>query len=171
MRVALLVLAFAAFAAETLAAAGVNVKPVRNPFWPVGYQGRREAITDGGEAERIATGATAGAVAMPGGETAETEAAETVVEAAPESADEQMWGKALALLKPGGVVTVREGEGGAGQYGMLNGRVFKAGDCVTVRADGRLYKWMIRAFDADGRVRLDRIGVRADASKTKGDGK
>ena len=127
--------------------------PIRNPFWPVGYAGEREPISD---TPRIAL--------RPAHETATEEDTKTSInaetiaaaEASTVNAADRHWINARQSLKIGGTMRA----GGGRQSVSINGRIYGDGDLVSVNLDGRRFTWRVRTLTSSGTLKLERVKCR-----------
>ena len=164
-----------------LAAAIVATAPVRDPFWPVGYEGKRHVIS--AESRRVARqsiGVEGGSLATNGegrvvsGATGDEEsdaaelAARAAVEAARIAAAEEearkaaemaeRWNAALKSLRFGGSVNMLAGDGqSSGMSVLVNGRARSEGDYVRTDHDGYRFIWRVGRSDAGRKLVLNRV--------------
>ncbi len=121
--------------APEIASDAESVADYRDPFWPTGYIPKRLRIS-----RSAATAAREFNPLLPN------------------------WDEARKRLYVRGVSRVGLGRDGieARYLGMVNGRWVEAGDIVSVRYEGNVYRWQIRAIDAQG-LRLIRLNVTSEA--------
>ena len=135
--------------------------PLRNPFWPVGYNGHREIITD---QPRVEIKVTTDDEEKKDSETsvnAETIAAaraEAEAEAARGDDLERLWVAARKTLKFGGTMKLA-GERPR-QAIAINGKIYSDGDLVSINHDNRRFTWRIKALTEGGTIKLERIRQR-----------
>ena len=182
MRCALLGIALCAGAAS-VAADGVSTNGVRNPFWPIGYEGVRETIspavrerpkTPAASAKKTpprpaitaAERAARAAAEKAAQEAAEKAAAEKAAkEAAARAAAERKrreitgahWEAAKAALKFGGRVKVREDDVLQNTSIVINGKVYADGDLVSFTHDSRRYTWRVEGLTDRNTLKLVRL--------------
>ena len=131
--------------------------PLRNPFWPVGHPGEREAIAD---VPRIKV-----AVEAPSSDddTKTSVSDEAIAEAAQAAADaqaaERRWAKARKSLKIGSVMRI-SGDEEARQAVTINGHVYADGDLVSSNHDGWRFTWRVQGVTENKTLRLVRIRAR-----------
>ena len=168
----------AAFAVD-----GVSTNGVRNPFWPMGYEGVRETIspavrerpkTPAASAKKTpprpaitaAERAARAAAEKAAKEAAEKAAAEKAAkEAAARAAAERKrreitgahWEAAKAALKFGGRVKVREDDVLQNTSIVINGKVYADGDLVSFTHDSRRYTWRVEGLTDRNTLKLVRL--------------
>ena len=120
---------------------------VRNPFWPIGFDGEREIISAEPKVDvSVATAptdedtATAGAVAR---------SSQTI--------SERHWSEARKTLKTSGITVVTGQNGTRRQCIMLNGLAYGDGDLVSVNHNGRRFTWRIKGLTEKDTVKLVRV--------------
>ena len=120
---------------------------VRNPFWPIGFEGEREIISAEPKVDvSVATAptdedtATAGAVAR---------SSQTI--------SDRHWSEARKTLKTSGITVVTGQEGTRRQCIMLNGLAYGDGDLVSVNHNGRRFTWRVKGLTEKDTVKLVRI--------------
>ena len=132
--------------------------PLRNPFWPVGYTGEREAIVDEPHVK----------VAAPAEETKEEDTktsvtAEDIAAAKADAADngqglDRLWIKARKALKIGS--TLKIGGDGGRQAVTINGKIYADGDLVSFNHNGYRFTWRVRELTGNNTLKLIRIKAR-----------
>lgn len=108
--------------------------PLRNPFWPVGYIGEREPITDKPKIEIKTTSESTEE------EDTKTSVTAEAIAAANEAADDQqftsrLWIAARKELKIGGTMRTMDDNGGH-QSVTINGRIYGDGDLISSTTRG-----------------------------------
>ena len=145
-----------------LAAALAATIPLRNPFWPVGYHGSNEAISDAPRAKAV--------VAAPAHEddtrTSAATAAAAARSAADAPSDDRRWAKARKTLKVGGVLRVSGAD--ARQAVAINGKIYADGDLVSVNHDGCRFTWRVQGVTDNKTLRLVRVRRRECDDEPKG---
>jgi len=129
--------------------------PLRNPFWPVGHAGEREAIVDEPRlkvqaAEPPAEEDTKTSV------TAETIAAARAAEAEDDHSLDRLWIKARKALKVGGTMK----SDGKRQSVCINGKIYADGDLVSFNHLGYRFTWRIQRLTDNNTLKLLRVRVR-----------
>lgn len=132
--------------------------PLRNPFWPIGYVGEREPITDKPKIEIKTTAETAS------DEDTKTSVTAEAIAAAKEAADDQqytskLWIAARKELKIGGTMRTKD-ENGGHQSVTINGRIYGDGDLISFNHDGRRFTWRVKGLTEGGTLKLIRVRVR-----------
>ena len=127
---------------------------VRNPFWPIGYEGTREAITsevrvvpkkpEQIQKERESVSAKARA------EAAEWEKIVT----------EEQWTAAYKSLRIGGRVRAKMDDGHETSSVIINGKTYGDGDLISVTQGKNRFTWRLRGLTDGKTVRLDRVAAR-----------
>ena len=158
---------------------------VRNPFWPIGYEGVRETITSEvrkrpkpdpkalprsrpviSAAERARLAAEKAAAEKAAKEAAEKAAAEKAAKEAAERAEAERkkreitsshWDAALASLTFGGRVKVREDEMLQNTSVVINGKVYADGDLISITHDSRRFTWRVEGLSDKNKLKLVRI--------------
>ena len=120
---------------------------VRNPFWPIGFDGEREIISAEPKIDvSVATTptdedtATAGAVAR---------SSQTI--------SDRHWSEARKTLKTSGITVVTGQDGTRRQCIMLNGLAYGDGDLVSVNHNGRRFTWRVKGLTEKDTVKLVRV--------------
>lgn len=142
--------------------------PVRDPFWPVGYEGVRRVIS---ATPRIVPKDEVQAVdenVPPGADEQDPSAVATAEVSDPgeawarraEEARQKLemdkrWGAAVRQLKFGGVVRMHEGLSAV----LINGRARAEGDLVRLDHGGHRFVWRVVRSDAERKLRLERVNA------------
>ena len=182
MRRLLLGIALCAGVASS-AADGVSTNGVRNPFWPIGYEGVREtispnvrerpkkpepkkappALTAAERKKQAAEKAAAEKAAKEAAEKAAREKAEREAAARAEAERKKReitgahWDAARAALKFGGRVKLREGEEHANSSVVINGKVYADGDLISITHDSRRFTWRVEGLSGKNKLKLVRL--------------
>ena len=154
------------FVAIVLAAAGMAL---RNPFWPVGWDGEREVISPEprfspkaeGQQEREDDDVKTGLEA--------TSSEEGMLQG---NFENRLWIAAKKQLKFDGS-TIRTTDAGKSRQAVtINGRVYCDGDLVSVNFNSMRFTWRVKSLTESRTMKLQRVRVRriddADEDKTKG---
>jgi len=121
---------------------------VRNPFWPIGYDGTRETIS----ADPIVDVRTSAASGDDDTATAAM-AANTSQSITP-----RQWIAARKSLRIGGTVVVTDvGSGGKRQCVMINGLAYGNGDLISTNHKGRRFTWRVQGLTEGETIKLKRI--------------
>ena len=142
--------------------------PLRNPFWPVGYMGEREAIVD---EPRTKVAATTEETTAEDTRTSVT--AEAIAAAEAEAADngqglDRLWIKARKALKIGS--TLKLGGNDGRQAVTINGKIYGDGDLVSFNHNGYRFTWRIKQLTDNNTLKLLRIKARELETETEGKG-
>lgn len=147
--------------------------PLRNPFWPVGYNGEREPISAD---PRFEVSAPTEEESLKDAETSvnpEAIAAAEAAEAASRDKGEgRLWIAARKSLKIGG--TLRTGSGASSRQAVtINGNIYADGDLVSANVDGLRFTWRVKGLTETGTLKLQRIRMREleEPSEDKGETK
>lgn len=139
-----------------LVAAMAATAPVRDPFWPVGFEGERHPISaEPRFAPETAPKKEAADPAVP----VKTNAV-VAVDAGEEWARLKLemdgrWAAAVKRLKFGGVVTMQEGPSAV----LINDRARTEGDYVRFDHNGYRFIWRVARSATEQKLRLDRVKV------------
>ena len=137
--------------------------PLRNPFWPVGYTGEREAIVD---EPRVRVTAPADEAADEYTKTSVT--AEAIAAAEESDADQgldRLWIKARKALKIGG--TIKLGGDDGRQSVMINGKIYADGDLLSFNHNGYRFTWRIKQLTDNKTLKLLRVKARELETETE----
>ena len=144
-----------------LAAAMAATAPVRDPFWPVGYEGTRRAIS---AEPRFAAPEEPTAEAVNAQEASKTNVVASAVDPAEEWARraeearlklemDNRWNKAVKELRFGGVVKMQKGLSAV----LINGKARAEGDYVRLDHEGYRFIWRVASSETERKLRLDRV--------------
>lgn len=127
-----------------LLAAVFSTETVRDPFWPVGFEGERHVIS---AEPRL----------PPAEPVAPAEEEKMKVEEPPSAPvalelDDARWNAALRTLRFGGLVRL-----GKESAVMVNGKVRSVGEYVRADHNGRRFIWRVAEGGADRKLRLTRV--------------
>jgi len=160
-----------------LAKKGAATTGVRNPFWPMGYEGEREVISSNvrqqpkaaAKAHVVLTPAQKAAQeAVVAAEKAEAEKAakeKAAKEAAARAEAERKkreitdghWEAAKAALTFGGRVKFREDDVYKTSSIVINGKVYADDDLVSFTHDSRRYTWRVEGLSDKNMLKLVRV--------------
>ena len=176
------VLALLALSAAPLAAADAApaAEGPRNPFWPIGYEGKREAITaevrvvprKQEEILKEREAAKAAAEAAEAAKVAAAEARKKAAEEAKRKAEEEArkakiitdehWARARKALRIGGRVKVRTEDGAEERSSaVINGNTYVDGDLVSFNHGRNRFTWRVTGLtDGGGKLKLVRVRAR-----------
>ncbi len=142
--------------------------PVRNPFWPIGYEGERAVIT---AEPRVIIAPTASTVAQSVNEDTQTAAdvATVAAVAAPESgASSHLWAAARGTLSVSSPLTLTGVDGVRRSSVMINGKAYADGDYVSITHNDRRFTWKVVGLNESDVLRLVRVRVRKAESLDEG---
>jgi len=121
-------------------AGGLDTPKQRDPFWPVGYVPKKEP-----KIKEKGTGKTS----IP-------------VVASPESTRNPAWDEARRKMDIRGISLIHDKNSKTLKYlAMVAGKLVEAGDVVTVKYDGYVYRWRVAGISEEG-VSLRKLDVRGD---------
>ena len=167
----------------SFAADGVSTNGVRNPFWPMGYEGVRETISPDVRKEPKKAEPKKAPPAMTVAErkkqeaekaAAEKAAKEAAEKAAREKAEKEAaaraeaerkkreitgahWDAARAALKFAGRVKLREDDANENSSVVINGKVYADGDLLSITHDSRRFTWRVEGLSGKSKLKLVRI--------------
>ena len=158
---------------------------VRNPFWPMGYEGERETISPNARPKpkpKPASAKAGGAKAPPpvtaaeraAKAAAEKAAKEAAAKAAAEKAAKEAaaraeaerkkreitsahWDAAKKALVFGGRVKLREDDVLQNTSVVINGKVYADGDQISFTHDSRRFTWRVEGLSDKNRLKLVRV--------------
>ena len=161
---------------------------VRNPFWPIGYEGVRETISSEvrkrpkpdpkarpqsrpviSAAERARLAAEKAAAEKAAKEAAEKAAAEKAAKEAAERAEAERkkreitdahWDAARAALKFGGRMKLREEDELQNTSVFINGKAYSNGDLVSFNHDSRRFTWRYEGLTDQNTLKLTKVRAR-----------
>ena len=126
---------------------------VRNPFWPIDYDGPLESITDEPK------------VAVETSEASENDDTATAATAAVEHARKsnesndtlpRHWQKASKELRNTARTTITMPDGTKRLGFIINGRTYGVGDLISITHDGRRFTWRVTGRTESGGPKLKR---------------
>ena len=126
---------------------------LRNPFWPSGYEGEREEISD---KARIAVKAAAEAKE----ETQTAKAQQEIRQIDMERETSRNWIAARKSLKIGGTALAKQPDGSIRSSVFINGRDYIDDDLVSVNFEGNRFTWRVSGLTGGGTLKLKRVRVR-----------
>ena len=171
----------------SFAADGVSTNGVRNPFWPMGYEGERETISPNARpkpkpkddpakalpqrpalsrAERERLAAEKAAAEKAAKELAEKAAREKAEKEAAARAEAERkkreitdahWEAAKKSLAFGGYMKLREADVRERMSIVINGNVYADGDLVSMTHDSRRFTWRVEGLSDKNKLKLVRL--------------
>ena len=145
-----------AFLAALLPAAvfaAAEPMPVRNPFWPIGYEGERAVIT----AEPRVKVAIPSVSSVGDDTQTAADAVAMAVAATAETATPQHWAAARKTLAVGSPLVLAGPDGMRRSSVMINGKAYADGDFVSVTHSGRRFTWKVIGLNDSDVLKLVRI--------------
>ena len=133
---------------------------VRNPFWPIGYEGKMEEITAEPKVD-VQVSATSDA-----DETTTAAAAAKVAAQAASAAEDsrkvssRAWSEAKKTLKISGTMTITDPDGSTRHAIIINGFTYGDGDLISTNHNGHRFTWRVSGLTTEGALRLRRAKVR-----------
>ena len=123
---------------------------VRNPFWPIGFEGTREIISAEPTVDVKAAiapsdddTATAGAVARSS-----------------QIISDRHWSEARKTLRTGGITVITGPDGSRRQCIMLNGLAYGDGDLISVNHGDHRFTWRVKGLTSKDTIKLVRVRVK-----------
>ena len=163
----------------------VAAQGVRNPFWPMGYEGERETISPNArpKPKPKPASAKAGGAKAPPPVTAAERAAKAAAEKAANEASEKAaaekaakeaaaraeaerkkreitsahWEAAKKALVFGGRVKLREDDVLQNTSVVINGKVYADGDQISFTHDSRRFTWRVEGLSDKNKLKLVRV--------------
>ena len=126
---------------------------LRNPFWPIGYEGEREEIS---AEPRVAV--KAAAETKEETETARAQQETRQLDMARETS--RNWIAARKSLRIGGTVLARQPDGSMRSSVFINGRDYTDNDLVSANFEGHRFTWRVTGLTGSGTLKLQRVRVR-----------
>lgn len=141
---------------------------VRNPFWPIGYEGVKEEITAEPRvlAQQEADSAKAAVGDAEGG-------AGNLAPTVPDTRviSPRHWAEARKSLRITGSTTVTAEDGTKKHCVLINGLTYGDGDLISVNHDGRRFTWRIQGLTEGASLKLQRVRAKdiEEDDNSKGD--
>ena len=143
---------------------------LRNPFWPIGYEGEREVIS---AEPRVVVKA-----APEPKEEVQTAKSQSQQESLQKEKEREMkrdtsrtWVAAKKKLRIGGTVRAKQPDGTTRSSVFINGRDYVDNDYVSINHDGNRFTWRVTGLTEKGTLKLERVRSRpleADKRRLKG---
>ena len=129
---------------------------VRNPFWPIGYEGARVPITADPVVE-----VTSASVHESDSEESQTAASAAAMAQRERAISSRSWADARKTLRISGTTVVTDTATGRKRQSMIiNGNTYGDGDLISVNHDGRRFTWRVQGLTEGATLRLVRVRVR-----------
>ncbi len=136
-----------------MSAALIAALLLRNPFWPIGYEGEREEIS--AEAR-----VTVKAVQETKEEAQTARAEQETRPRAMEQATSRNWIAARRTLRIGGTVFAKQPDGSTRSSVFINGRDYVDNDLISINYEGRRFTWRVTGLTDNGTLKLERVRAR-----------
>ena len=136
-----------------MSAALIAALLLRNPFWPIGYEGEREEIS--AEAR-----VTVKAVQETKEEDQTARAEQETRQRAMEQATSRNWIAARRTLRIGGTVFAKQPDGSTRSSVFINGRDYVDNDLISINYEGRRFTWRVTGLTDNGTLKLERVRAR-----------
>lgn len=130
---------------------------LRNPFWPIGHNGEREAISPEPKFTAKQEAAALEEDVQTGLDIASAAERENAVQG---GSDNKMWIAARNSLKFSGCSLRINGENSR-QAIMINGKVYGDGDYVSINFEGMRFTWRIKNLTEGKTLKLKRVRMRS----------
>ena len=141
---------------------------LRNPFWPIGYEGEREIIS--AEPRVVVKAAPE--------PKEEVQTAKSQQESRQKEREKEMkrdtsrtWVAARKKLRIGGTMLAKQPDGTTRSSVFINGRDYVDNDYVSISHDGNRFTWRVTGLTEKGTLKLERVRSRpleVDKSQLKG---
>ena len=136
---------------------------LRNPFWPIGYEGEREEIS--AEPRVVVKAAPEAKDEKEETARAQHETRQMIME----RATSRNWAAARKSLRIGGTVFARQPDGSTRSSVFINGRDYVDNDLVSVNFEGQRFTWRVTGLTGSGTLKLQRVRVRPlESTRLKG---
>ena len=129
---------------------------LRNPFWPIGYEGEREEIS----AEARVTEKTP-PPPEPKEEVVQTaKSQQETIQKEMARATSRNWIAARKTLRIGGTALAKQPDGSTKSSVFINGRDYVDNDLVSVNHNGHRFTWRVTGLTENGTLKLERVRAR-----------
>ena len=132
--------------------------PLRNPFWPIGYTGEREAIFDEPHVKVTATTEETAEEDTKTSVTAEAIAAAEAEDSKSGQGLDRLWIKARKALRIGS--TLKLGGDNGRQAVTINGKIYADGDLLSFNHNGYRFTWKVKQLTDNNTLKLVRVKAR-----------
>jgi len=143
---------------------------VRNPFWPIGYEGAKEEISPEPRVvvKQLSSATDDTATAAEAASAAEEAAAAAT---ASNALQPRHWAEARKALRITGTTTVTAEDGSKRHGVLINGLSYGDGDLISVNHGGRRFTWRVQGLTEGSTLRLQRVRAREieEEDHSKGD--
>lgn len=128
---------------------------VRNPFWPIGYEGVREVISAEPTVDLKAAASAEDETATAASDAIAAQAAQT-----PQVNANRLWIEARKTLRIGGIATVTDNDGTRHNCIMINGLAYGNGDLISTNHENHRFTWRVQGLTKGETVKLTRVRMR-----------
>ena len=128
---------------------------VRNPFWPIGYEGVREVISAEPTVDLKAAASTEEETATAATDAIAAQAAQTT-----QVNTSRLWIEARKTLRIGGIATVTDNDGTRHNCIMINGLAYGNNDLISVNHENHRFTWRVQGLTKGETVKLTRIRMK-----------
>ena len=137
---------------------------LRNPFWPIGYEGEREVIS--AEPRVVVKAAPEPKEEI---QTAKSQQESRQRENEMKRDTSRNWIAARKKLRIGGTVLAKQPDGTMRSSVFINGRDYVDNDYVSINHDGHRFTWRVTGLTEKGTLKLERVRSRPlENSRLKG---
>ena len=126
---------------------------VRNPFWPIGWEGTREPI----QADPVVEVEVA--QQADGDDTATAAVAAALAKTSREVSN-RSWIEAKKTLRVSGTTVVKAPDGTSRQSLIINNLIYGDGDLISTNHDGHRFTWRVKRLTDGGTLKLVRVRAR-----------
>lgn len=136
---------------------------VRNPFWPIGFEGEQQVISSEPTVD----------VNPIAEETSDDTVTAVTVASVSKTITGKHWIEARKSLRIGGIATVTNPDGSKRQSVMINGLVYGDGDYISANLYNRRFTWRVKGLTEGATLKLIRIRAKiiTEADSSKGEAK
>ena len=143
---------------------------LRNPFWPIGYEGEREIIS---AEPRVVVKAAPEPKEEVQTAKSQQESRQKELEREREKKRDtsRIWVAARKKLRIGGTMLAKQPDGTTRSSVFINGRDYVDNDYVSINHDGHRFTWRVTGLTEKGTLKLERVRSRpleVDKSQLKG---
>lgn len=123
---------------------------VRNPFWPIGYEGVREEISAEPKVE-VSTSA------YGDGEDTTTAATAAALARTSQTISAHHWAEARKTLRISGTATLTAANGTKKHGVIINGHTYGNGDLISINHEDHRFTWRIQGLTEGATLKLIRV--------------
>ena len=130
---------------------------VRNPFWPIGYEGVREVISAEPTIELKTPASTDEETTTAASDAIAAQAAQTAAKA---KNIDRLWIDARKTLRIGGIATVTDNDGTRHNCIMINGLAYGNNDLISINHENHRFTWRVKGLTKGETVKLTRVRIK-----------